>query len=48
MYEAHQFFFERMGLTGQTYLSTYLEQFRKVKGTEGPAAIVNTYMFSEE
>ena len=48
VYEAHQYFFERMGLTGQTYLSIYLEQFRKVDGSEGPSAIVKTYSFSEK
>lgn len=47
VYDAHQYFFERMGLKGRTYLSVYLEQFRKVEGTDGPAAIVNTYIFSE-
>jgi len=47
VYEAHQYFFERMGLTGQTYLSIYLEQFRKVDGSKGPSAIVETYNFTE-
>jgi 3-hydroxyisobutyrate dehydrogenase-like beta-hydroxyacid dehydrogenase len=47
VYEAHQYFFERMGLTGQSYLSIYLEQFRKVDGSKGPSAIVETYSFTE-
>lgn len=46
VYESHQFFFERMGLVGETYLSVYLKQFRKVKGSTGPSAIVKDYMFS--
>lgn len=48
VYEAHQYFFERMGLRGLTYLSVYLEQFRKVQGVDGPSAIVNTYTFVEK
>lgn len=47
VYEAHQYFFERMGLEGPTYLSIYLERFRKVDASEGPSAIVKTYTFSE-
>jgi len=46
VYEAHQYFFQRMGLRGETYLSVYLKQFRKVKGSDGPSAIVHTYTFS--
>lgn len=46
VYESHQFFFERIGLRGETYLSVYLKQFRKVKGSDGPSAIVQTYNFS--
>lgn len=50
VYEAHQYFFERMGLRQSTYLSLYLEQFRKVPNskTEGPSAIVNTYSFVDD
>jgi len=47
VYEAHEYFFKRMGLKGQTYLSVYLDQFRKVEGSDGPSAIVNTYQFEE-
>lgn len=50
VYEAHQYFFERMGLVDEpNYLSVYLERFRKVENgnTVGPSAIVNTYSLAE-
>ena len=46
--EAHQFFLERMGLKGPARLSVCLDQFKKVKGSDGPAAVVKTCNFSEQ